>query len=95
MATKILRLPAVKERTGLSRSVVYRRIAEGEFPQPILLGTRSVGWVEAEVQAWVERQIRASRGPVRAVSRDSNRAAARKRPRKDARGKGARGKGRK
>lgn len=61
MATSILRLPAVKARTGLSRSTIYLRVAEGTFPKPVSLGGRAVGWVEAEIQQWLERQIEASR----------------------------------
>jgi len=61
MATAILRLPAVKVRTGLSRSTIYHRISEGSFPRPVGLGGRAVGWVESEVQRWVEQRIEASR----------------------------------
>jgi prophage regulatory protein len=51
MANMILRLPAVKTRTGLSRSTIYLRVAEGKFPKPVSLGARAVGWVDAEVEA--------------------------------------------
>ncbi|MCU7931386.1 MAG: AlpA family transcriptional regulator [Candidatus Thiodiazotropha sp. (ex Codakia rugifera)] len=61
MVTTILRLPAVKARTGLSRSTIYLRISEGNFPKPVSLGGRAVGWVEIEIQAWLERQIEMSR----------------------------------
>lgn len=61
MVTSILRLPAVKKRTGLSRSTIYLRISEGRFPTPVSLGGRAVGWVEAEVNDWLIRQIEASR----------------------------------
>lgn len=61
MATAILRLPTVKARTGLARSTIYLRIAEGRFPKPVSLGARAVGWVESEIQEWLERQIAASR----------------------------------
>jgi prophage regulatory protein len=61
MATTIHRLPVVKARTGLSRSSIYLRIAEGTFPKPVRLGRRAVGWVEAEIQQWLEQQIEASR----------------------------------
>lgn len=61
MVTSILRLPTVKGRTGLSRSTIYLRIAEGSFPPPISLGGRAVGWVEAEVNDWLIRRIEASR----------------------------------
>jgi len=61
MVTTILRLPAVKARTGLSRSTIYLRIAEGSFPKPVSLGGRAVGWIEAEVNDWLKQQIEASR----------------------------------
>ncbi|MGD8853008.1 MAG: AlpA family transcriptional regulator [Gammaproteobacteria bacterium] len=59
--TNILRLPTVKARTGLSRSTIYLRISEGRFPKPVSLGGRAVGWVEAEVDDWLNEQIEASR----------------------------------
>lgn len=54
MNTKILRLPLVKEITGLSRSSIYAMIAKGQFPKPLPLGTRAVGWLEEEIKSWVE-----------------------------------------
>ena len=61
MPISILRLPAVKARTGLSRSTIYLRISEGNFPKPISLGGRAVGWVESDIQAWLQQQIDATR----------------------------------
>ena len=61
MATTILRLPTVKNRTGLSRSTIYLRISMGTFPTPISLGGRAVGWIEDEIQNWIENQIETSR----------------------------------
>ncbi len=49
MTDTILRLPAVKTNTGLSRSTIYLRIAQGEFPKPVSLGGRAVGWPAHEV----------------------------------------------
>ena len=62
MATAILRLPIVKARTGLSRSTIYLRVAEGSFPRPVNLGGRAVGWIEAEIESWIAQQIEATRG---------------------------------
>lgn len=59
--TRFVRLPEVKALTGLSRSTVYERIREGQFPKPVGLGGRNVGWVESEVSAWIEGRIAASR----------------------------------
>ena len=61
MQNTILRLPAVKARTGLSRSTIYLRISEGTFPKPISLGARAVGWLESEIDSWLEQQIKQSR----------------------------------
>ena len=61
MANNILRLPAVMASIGLSRSSIYLRISEGSFPKPISLGGRAVGWIESEIQGWVEQQIQVSR----------------------------------
>ena len=61
MPISILRLPAVKTRTGLSRSTIYLRISEGDFPKPVSLGGRAVGWIEAEINDWLDQQIARSR----------------------------------
>ena len=51
MVTSILRLPAVKSESGLSRSTIYLRIAQGLWPKPVNLGVRAVGWPAAEIAA--------------------------------------------
>ena len=51
MAQTILRLPAVKAATGLSRSTLYLRITHGVFTHPVSLGGRAVGWPAYEVAA--------------------------------------------
>lgn len=53
----ILRRKQVEARTGLSRSTIYLRIQEGTFPRPINLGVRAVGWLEAEIEAWLTSRI--------------------------------------
>ena len=57
MPHTMLRLPTVKARTGLSRSTIYLRISRGTFPAPVSLGDRAVGWIEAEVHAWLTARI--------------------------------------
>ena len=59
MQNAILRLPAVRALTGLSRSTIYFRISQGTFPKPVSLGARAIGFVESEVMEWVERRIAA------------------------------------
>ena len=57
MEQKILRLPQVKEITGLSRSTIYLRMSEGSFPKKIDLGARAIGWVSSEINQWIEEKI--------------------------------------
>jgi prophage regulatory protein len=61
MSNRVLRLPAVKAKTGLSRSTIYARMAQDTFPAALILGPNTVGWLEADVEAWIEKQIAASR----------------------------------
>jgi prophage regulatory protein len=58
---RILRLPQVCKMTGLRRSFVYELQAELRFPQSIKLGSRAVGWLEREIQAWISTRIESSR----------------------------------
>lgn len=51
MVKAILRLPAVKAASGLSRSTLYSRIAAGLWPPAVSLGARCVGWPADEVEA--------------------------------------------
>lgn len=61
MTHSILRLPEVQDRTGLSRSTIYLRIKQGSFPQSIHLGDRAVGWIETEINEWIDERIELSR----------------------------------
>ena len=50
---RLLRLKEVKMRVGLGRSTIYRWISEGNFPKPVRLGCRSVGWLESAIDTWI------------------------------------------
>ena len=54
---RFMRLTEVIKDTGLGRSSIYKRIAQGEFPKPVPLGGRTVGWVSDEVEAWILERI--------------------------------------
>lgn len=62
MANAVLRLPVVIERVSLSRTTIYSRIKEGTFPKPIHLGIRAVGWLESDINEWIEQRINESHG---------------------------------
>jgi len=61
MTHAILRLPQVIKRTGLSRSSIYLRMVNDEFPKSVSLGGRAVGWLEKEVDEWIVERIEESR----------------------------------
>lgn len=54
MNNKILRFQEVTELTGLSRSTIWRKERLGLFPKRKQLGLNSVGWLESDIQKWME-----------------------------------------
>jgi len=60
MQNRILRRSQVEERIGLSRSSIYQMISDGEFPLPIKLGKRAVGWSEIEINDWLSSRQRST-----------------------------------
>lgn len=54
---RMLRIKTVLERTGLSRSTLYRKIDDGQFPRQIPISTRCVAWRESAVNAWLKNPI--------------------------------------
>jgi len=59
--SRLVRMPVVLDRTGLSRSALYRLIADDDFPQPVKLTERSTAWVEGEVDDWIANRVRQRR----------------------------------
>lgn len=59
---KIIRLPEVIDRTGLKRSSIYSFVSSGTFPCPVPLGARAVGWIEEEIDLWIEERISQAEG---------------------------------
>jgi prophage regulatory protein len=57
MRRTILRIPAVKSESGLSRSTIYLRISERLWTKPVSLGPRAVGWPSDEVAALIAARI--------------------------------------
>jgi len=52
-ALKLLRFPTVRERTGLSRSTIWRLERRGQFPRHHRIAPNVVAWIEEEVSAWI------------------------------------------
>ncbi len=57
MTDSIISLAEVEITTSLSRSSIYRRIADGTFPKPFPLGGRRIGFSKNEVDAWIKARI--------------------------------------
>jgi len=54
---RILRINAVLEKTGLTRSTLYRKIERGTFPHQLKLSERCAGWRESAVNAWMQNPM--------------------------------------
>lgn len=54
---RLLRLPDVIRMTGLGKSTIWKRTAEGSFPAKRNIGARTAVWVESEVVAWINAAI--------------------------------------
>jgi prophage regulatory protein len=59
---RILRLPDVISRVGLKRASIYQYVSDGNFPKPVSLGPRAVGWIETEIDLWIFKRVQISRG---------------------------------
>ncbi len=55
---KIIRLNTVLDRTGLSRSTLYRKIAEGTFPAQVRISVHGAGWRESAISRWIADPVR-------------------------------------
>ena len=63
-AGKILREPEVLEKAGISRSTMLRWVKSGDFPEPVQLGppgSRAKGWVEKDIEDWLENRPKCNR----------------------------------
>ena len=60
----ISRLPNVIKKTGLSRSTIYTLISQGEFPKQIKLSTRTIGWLDSDIDAWLDARIASCKGAI-------------------------------
>ena len=58
---RILRVGAVAEATGLSRSQIYRLAEEDtDFPRPVRLTQRTLGWSAEAIDAWINARLAAA-----------------------------------
>ena len=55
---RLIRMKDVVDRTSLAKSTIYAKVKDGDFPAPIKLGEMSVAWLESDVEAWIDKQLR-------------------------------------
>lgn len=58
---RLIKIDEVRSRVGLSRSAIYRMMAQGGFPMQVKQGNRAAAWVDSEIEAWIQRRIEESR----------------------------------
>ncbi|WP_095096117.1 helix-turn-helix transcriptional regulator [Serratia ficaria] len=58
----LIRISEVQRRTGYSKAWIYRLISQKRFPSTVKIGTRSIAFIESEVDAWINQRIAESRG---------------------------------
>ena len=75
---KMLRVPAVMARTGLSRTTIYRRVRAGTFPAPADLGNGPIGWTDSAIDTWQRDLPSVSYTPGGATSSGSYRGSSRR-----------------
>jgi prophage regulatory protein len=61
MQDSLLRLPYVRQRTGLSRASIYAMIKHGNFPKQTAIGKRAVAWSSNAIQEWIDQRISGSK----------------------------------
>lgn len=59
MQKSLIRLTEVQRRTGYSKAWIYRLMSNREFPASVKLGSRSIAFVESEVDEWIAERIAA------------------------------------
>lgn len=62
MSNSLIRLSEVQRRTGFSKAWIYRLITDGKFPSPVKIGSRSVAFIESEINHWINERIEETRG---------------------------------
>ena len=54
---RLMRMPDVINMTGLPRSTIYLKMKHNEFPQQVRISSRSVAWIESEIQSWINNSV--------------------------------------
>lgn len=61
MQKTLIRMSETMRRTGYGKAWIYRLIGDGRFPKPVKIGSRSIAFVESEIDEWIDQRIAESR----------------------------------
>jgi prophage regulatory protein len=61
---RFLRVPAVIQMVGFSKTTLYARLRNGTFPKPLVLGPQTIAFLESDILDWMQRQIAEQNAPV-------------------------------
>lgn len=64
MSKSLIRLSEVQRRTGYCKAWIYRLMSQKRFPSAVKIGTRSIAFIESEIDEWIDQRIAESRGEV-------------------------------
>lgn len=64
MSNVLIRMPEVMRRAGYGKAWIYRLISQDKFPKPVKIGSRSIAFVESEIDEWINQRIAESRKEV-------------------------------
>lgn len=64
MPKNLIRFTEVQRRTGYSKAWLYRLMSQGKFPKSVKIGSRSIAFIESEIDDWINHRIAESRGEV-------------------------------
>lgn len=53
MSMQILRAPEVMDKCGFKRTTLWRLVHESDFPKPIFITSKAIGWREDQIDEWI------------------------------------------
>jgi len=54
---RVLKLKEVLAKTSLGKTTLYALLKQSQFPKPISLGLRAVGWLDSEIESWIQSKV--------------------------------------
>jgi len=62
MHTYLMKIGAVLSAVSLSKTELYRRIANGTFPKPVRLGPQRIAFLQKDIENWILAHVEGGQG---------------------------------